>query len=149
MLVSTRSRYGLRAMVEMVHLGWTEPVSLSRLALAEEVSQRYLEQIFMKLRAAGIVKGRRGPRGGYVLSRPPSEITLLDIIYTLEIGFLAPECAGDAPNCPGSRAKGRVPCGRIENCATRGLWVELRKCCLDYLGSHTLSDLVNGNLSEG
>jgi Rrf2 family protein len=150
MLVSTRSRYGLRAMVEMVREGWDEPVSLARLAENEEVSQRYLEQIFLRLREAGLVAGRRGPRGGYVLAKDPSTITLLEIITTLETGFLAPECAEDAPNCSGRGARDRIPCHRQDGCATRILWRELRRCCFDYLENRSLFDLaMNRNSSEG
>jgi Rrf2 family protein len=149
MLVSTRSRYGLRALVEMVRCDWRRPVSLSDLSDAEEVSQRYLEQIFIRLREGGIVKGRRGPGGGYVLSRDPSEITLLEIITILEAGFLAPSCVEDAPNCSSPRKMRDKSCSRQDGCATRKLWLELRRCCYDYLGDHTLTDLVTGDLSEG
>ncbi len=142
MLVSTRSRYGLRAMVEMVREGWNVPVSLARLAENEEVSQRYLEQIFLRLREAGLVTGRRGPRGGYVLAKDPSTITLLEIITTLEAGFLAPGCAEDAPHCSGGGSHDTEPCHRQDGCATRILWRDLRRCCFDYLGNRTLFDLA-------
>jgi len=148
MLVSTRSRYGLRAMVEMVREGWAVPVSLAKLADTEEVSQRYLEQIFLRLREAGLVAGRRGPRGGYVLVKDPSTITLLEIITTLETGFLAPGCAEDAPNCSGGGGSGE-PCHRQEGCATRILWRDLRRCCFDYLGKRTLLDLAMRSLNGG
>lgn len=146
MLVSTRSRYGLRAMVEMVREGWSVPVSLARLSETEEVSQRYLEQIFLRLREAGLVAGRRGPRGGYVLAKDPSTITLLEIITTLESGFLAPGCAEDAPNCSGRGAREKEPCHRQEGCATRILWRDLRRCCFDYLEKRTLFDLAMSSL---
>lgn len=148
MLVSTRSRYGLRALATMVRNDWTGPVSLSDLSKAEDVSQRYLEQIFIRLREGGIVRGRRGPGGGYVLSREPSEITLLEIITILEDGFLAPSCVEDAPNCSTRSKRLEMECPRQEGCTTRKLWQELRRCCYDYLGDHTLTDLVTGALSE-
>ncbi len=148
MLVSTRSRYGLRALVGIVRGGWTNPLSLAELAEAEEVSQRYLEQIFIRLREAGIVRGRRGPGGGYVLSRDPSEISLLEVIRALEADFMVTDCSEDSPKCSGSREVLRVPCHRQEGCATRLLWKHLRNCCFRYLGERSLHDLVNGTLSE-
>lgn len=149
MLVSTRSRYGLRALVGMVRGGWTVPLSLAELAVAEEVSQRYLEQIFIRLREAGIVRGRRGPGGGYVLSRDPSDISLLEIIRALEADFMVTDCSEDSPRCSGGIELPRPPCHRWEGCATRLLWMHLRNCCFRYLGERSLHDLVNGNLSEG
>ncbi len=147
MLISTRSRYGLRALTTMIALGWRKPVALSELSRIEEVSQRYLEQIFIKLRANGIVKGRRGPGGGYVLSRDPSRISLLDVIGVLEAGFLAPECVDDAPGCAVGSRSGRKKCDREETCITRRLWLVLRNCCYHFLDSNSLADLAEGRIS--
>lgn len=147
MLISTRSRYGLRALAEMVRHGADKPVSLAGLAASEEVSTRYLEQIFSKLRARGIVKGRRGPGGGYTLTRPPSEIRLFDVICALESGMFTPSCIDDLPGMP-PRSKAAAPCGRIRDCVTRSLWLAMRDSCAGLLMRNTLEDLVRGSIRK-
>ncbi|MBN1433665.1 Rrf2 family transcriptional regulator, partial [Candidatus Fermentibacterales bacterium] len=84
MLISTRSRYALRALTELIRLSDGGPVSLGVLAERQEIPLRYLEQIFGRLRAAGLVKGKRGPGGGYVLTRPSEQIPLIEIVAALE-----------------------------------------------------------------
>ena len=147
MLVSTRSRYGLRALAELVRRGADRPVSLAELAASEEVSTRYLEQIFAKLRARGIVRGRRGPGGGYALSRPPSEIRLFDVICALESCMFTPSCIGDLPGMP-PRRKQETPCSKIDGCVTRSLWLAMRDSCASLLMRNTLEDLVRGDIRK-
>ena len=91
MLISTRSRYAFRVLARMTRMmreDKKQPVSLALLSEQEQVSVRYLEQIFGLLRSRGIVKGKRGPGGGYVLGMPPREITLFDVVDVLEADFL-------------------------------------------------------------
>ena len=92
MLISTRSRYGLRALVRLASLEDEAPVSLAKVAEEEGIPIRYLEQIFIRLRDNGMVKGLRGPGGGYSLGTPPDSITLLSVISALENDFLPTNC---------------------------------------------------------
>ena len=148
MLISTRSRYGLRALVHLARNDRSTPVSLSGIARREDIPIRYLEQILGRLRTADIVRGRRGPGGGYVLSKPPAEISLLDIIKVLETEFFHTKCVLQCPDSSVSadeRAKG---CAREDRCPTRILWSEIKVICESYLMKNTLSDLACGSLEK-
>jgi Rrf2 family iron-sulfur cluster assembly transcriptional regulator len=147
LIISTRSRYGLRALVEIVRCGHDKPLALSEIAAVEEVSTRYLEQIFGRLRSAGLVKGRRGPGGGYALARPASEITLLEIVQALESGVVSPSCLEDAPGCDGPPMTMET-CKRKAKCMTRKLWAMLRDSCFRTLKTNTLEDLAWDRLRE-
>src|SRR5690606_2644098 len=98
MWVSTRSQYGMRALVE-VALGGDEPVSLKTVAERQDLSQQYLEQIFATLRKAGIVESVRGARGGYRLARPLHEIASLEVVELLEGGVAPVACLDDSQGC--------------------------------------------------
>lgn len=147
MLISTRSRYGLRTLAEMARRGKNAPVALSELSEAQDVSTRYLEQIFGKLRASGLVKGRRGPGGGYVLSRSPESITLLEVINCLEKGFLSTNCLDTDSSCT-RRTKAPKACPRVDGCVTRKLWAAMRDSCYGILRANTLADLAADRLRE-
>lgn len=149
MLISTRSRYGLRALVHLARTDRKSPVSLGGIADIEEIPIRYLEQIFGRLRSAGIVKGRRGPGGGYVLCKKPSDISLLDVIRVLETEFFHTNCM---LLCPDSNVKNEEKtkgCAREEICPTRRLWSDIKGICESYLVNNTLSDLAGGSLEMG
>lgn len=130
MWVSTRSQYGIRALVE-VALGGDEPVSLKTVAQRQDLSQQYLEQIFATLRKAGIVESVRGARGGYRLARPLHEVASLEVVELLE-GSVAPvACLDDTEGCV-----------RVGACSTESLWREVDEAVRKVLGSTTLADLV-------
>ncbi len=129
MWVSTRSQYGMRALVE-VALAGDEPVSLKTVAQRQELSQQYLEQIFATLRRAGIVESVRGARGGYRLARPLHEVASLEVVELLE-GSLAPVACLDDTGCV-----------RVGSCSTESLWREVDDAVRRVLGSTTLADLV-------
>src|SRR5512147_1430190 len=80
MRITTTSRYGVRALFDVAYHGGGQPTQIKDISRRQKISQRYLEQIFNKLLKAGLLKSRRGPRGGYMLSRDPSEISIGDII---------------------------------------------------------------------
>ena len=146
MLISTRSRYGFRALAQLARRGHESPVSLSSIAEDELIPIRYLEQIFGKLRSAGIVCGRRGPGGGYVLCKPPSEITLLEVVEILEKNFLPVDCLDDAKDCAARVDPVTRICALQENCVTRPLWMTMRKSYKDFLQNHSIEDLIQGRL---
>jgi len=146
MLISTRSRYGLRALVHLARNNRSCPVSLAEIAEYEEIPIRYLEQIFGRLRSAEIVQGRRGPGGGYVLSKNPSEISLLDIISVLETEFFHTNCILQCPDSKGLVKEDFKGCNREAFCPTKKLWSDIKDLCESYLVNNTLSDLANGSL---
>lgn len=148
MLISTRSRYALRVLARMAGKGTGRPMSLAVLSEEELVSVRYLEQIFGKLRTTGLVRGKRGPGGGYVLSRPPEDISLFDVVNALETEFLPVNCLSEDREC-NSVQKGSVPeCPLEKSCVTRPLWLRLRSMYYDFMKRHSLADLVAGRVSE-
>jgi len=146
LIISTKSRYGLRALVQLVKTDNIRPMSLSEIAQEEEIPLRYLEQIFGRLRKKGLVNGRRGPGGGYVLSRKASDIKLLEVIKALETEFFNTNCV---LLCPGSEPPQEVSepgCRRESICPTKKLWTDIKGLCESYLIKHTLADLADGSL---
>ncbi len=130
MKVSTKGRYGTRAMLDVALHADEGLVHLKDIAERQEVSKKYLEHLVTRLEADGLLRTVRGAGGGVALARPPSEITILDILCTLE-GTLAPvECVDRPEVCP-----------RSVNCGARDLWADLGGVITDFLGSVTLDDL--------
>jgi Rrf2 family protein len=108
-----------------------EPVFLRGIAHSEGISEKYLSQIIIPLKAKGLVATFRGAHGGYLLGRPASEIKLRDIIEPLEGDMSLVDCV----NAPGI-------CGKSTECATREVWNEMSLLLLDFLDTFTLDDLV-------
>lgn len=131
MKLSTRARYGTRALLDLA-LHYDEgQVSLKDIAQRQQFSLPYLEHLITPLLAAGIVRSTRGPKGGVSLARPPQHIVLNEVIRILE-GSTAPvECVDNPKVCP-----------RSESCITRDIWDELKKAMNGVLESTTLQDLV-------
>ncbi len=133
MKISTRGRYALRTMVDLAQHSGDGLVTLKDVAARQELSQKYLEQIVTQLSKAGLVKGIRGPQGGYRLSREPKDYNVGEILELVE-GSLAPvECLEEGPNT----------CERCSSCATLDMWTGLYKVVTDYLGNITLQDIVD------
>ena len=131
MKLSTRARYGTRALLDVALHHSEGPVLLKDIAHRQEISLPYLEHIISPLIVAGIVRSTRGARGGISLLKPPSEIRLSEVLDSLE-GSIAPvECVNDPKVCT-----------RSDCCATRDVWGELKKAMNGVLGSLTLQDLV-------
>jgi Rrf2 family iron-sulfur cluster assembly transcriptional regulator len=100
MRLTTRSSYGIRALVALVQdQGDTRPVSIRDLAEKELISTVYLEQIFNKLKKNGVVKSVRGPKGGYMLARDPEEVTMLDVVKAVEPPDRGEKCLCGEENC--------------------------------------------------
>ena len=132
MKLSTRSRYGLRAMTELAGNYGKGPLMLEEISSRQGISRRYLEHIFSDLRSAGLVKGQRGPRGGYVLTRAPDEILVSEIVGAVEGVLLIVDCLQD-----------RQVCRRTGKCVTRPLWQEVNEAIINVLKSRSLADLVD------
>lgn len=131
MRLSTRSRYGVRLMLALAENKQKKPVFLKDIANSEEISEKYLSQIIIPLKGKGLVTTFRGAHGGYLLSKPASEISLREIIEPLE-GDL---CLVDCVSNPGI-------CDKADSCAAREVWDQMSSLLLDFLDTFTLEDLV-------
>ncbi len=133
MKLSTRGRYGLRAMIDMAQSEDKGPIATRTIAERQGISERYLEQLMVPLKRAGLVKSVRGSQGGYILGRNPQDISAGDIIRVLE-GPIAPvECVSETN--PES-------CSRADYCVTRVIWTKVRDSIAEVLDSYTLTDLA-------
>jgi len=132
MKISTKIRYGARAMLELAYHYGEGPIELKEIAKKENISLKYLEQVINPLRAAGLLKAVRGAKGGYSLAKPPSEICLYDVVETLEGPLNLLECLRDAKACQ-----------KIPSCVTRDIWKEVSEAISKIFYSITLEDMVN------
>lgn len=149
MLISTRSRYALRVLARMARMrsmGGNQPMSLALLSKQEQVSVRYLEQIFGLLRSSGIVKGKRGPGGGYILGMPPDEISLFDVVNVLEADFLPTNCMSGETSCSPESGFNQAKCTLQDKCVTMPLWMTLRDMYYTFMKNRTLEDLTEGKI---
>lgn len=124
--LSTKGRYGLRALVDLARYSEEEPVSISSISAREDISEGYLEQLMALLKKAGLVKSIRGAAGGYVLARPAGQISVGDVLRALE-GKLEPaECAAYHPD---------EGCQAADSCVTKYVWKKI---------NDSINDTVNG-----
>lgn len=131
MKLSTKGRYGIKAMVDLaIHYG-VEPVSIKSISERQNISEYYLEQLFAPLRKANIIKSIRGAQGGYILNREPKDITTAEIMEVLEGPVEISDCLEDGS------------CSNIECCATRPFWARIKESIDSVLESTTLQDLVD------
>ena len=130
MKLSTKSRYGTRAMMDIAIHSSTGPSMLKDISRRQNISPKYLDHILSTLRKAGLIKNIRGKGGGYVLTRPPAAITMRHIVEALE-GSLAPVECVDHPE----------KCEKICSCATREVWKKMKHAMVDILDATTLENL--------
>lgn len=130
MKLSTKGRYGVKAMVDLAVNYGDEPISIKSISDRQGISEYYLEQLFGPLRKAGIIKSIRGAQGGYILSRSPEDITVAEIIQVLEGPIEISECIDG------------VSCSNEDYCATRLLWEKIKKSIDSVLETTTLNDIV-------
>jgi Rrf2 family protein len=138
MRMSTRGRYGVRAMLDLAMSGSKAPVSLKDIAARQDISMDYLEQLLRKLRKAGLVRSVRGPRGGFLLARQPGDIRLWDIVSALEQDVTPVRCVDEEIT---GRTM-RKHCPRLSGCATHVIWLGLARQTKVYLMSKTLQDVL-------
>ena len=128
--LSTKARYALRAMIELAMHEGEGLVQLREVADAQQLSVKYLEQLTISLRHAGLVRAERGPQGGYELSRPPEEITALQVVQAVEGPLSLIDCIAQNGTCD-----------RRSSCAAHGLWCRLNTAIGRVLSESTLADL--------
>ncbi|MEJ5376574.1 MAG: Rrf2 family transcriptional regulator [bacterium] len=135
MKLSTKGRYGVRAVFDMAYYGKGRPAQIRTIAERQEIPIRYLEQILNRLRRAGLVRTIRGPKGGYFLGKNPDQITVADVVR-----------ATDGPlnlvRCKEARRKD-LQCHRAPKCVVRQVWEEASKRLNDYLDSVTIGNLCS------
>ena len=131
MKLSTKGRYGTRALLDVALHQDDSPVQLKVIAQRQQISLHYLEHIVAPLIAAGLLRSTRGAYGGVSLGKPPQEIVLSEVIQVLEGSITPVECVDD-PNV----------CSRADICATRDVWTDVKKAMAGVLESVTLQDLV-------
>lgn len=134
MKLSTKGRYGLKAMFDLALNGREIPVSLTAISERQNISVNYLEQLIAPLRKAGLVKSVRGAQGGYLLAKLPNEITVADILYTLE-GSLAPTDCVSYFN--------EEICSNADYCVTHIIYEKMRDSINEVVKSITLQDMID------
>lgn len=136
MMLSTKGRYAVMAMVDIAQNFVSQPVSLQSIAERQQITLNYLEQIFAKLKKSGIVVSIKGPGGGYRLAFPPEDIFIVDIIKAAEESVKMTRCnANEIGGCMHNKAK----------CLTHDLWVNLENKIIEYLSQISLMDVCNQN----
>jgi Rrf2 family cysteine metabolism transcriptional repressor len=132
MKLSTRTRYGMRAVIELSQHEEKRPLQLKTIAERQGISVKYLEQLMSLLRSAGFVRSIRGSKGGYVLARAPEQINLYDVFRCLEGAVSTAECTEDTDYCE-----------RAADCAAREVWLRVEEAIQGVLSSMTLADMVH------
>lgn len=130
MRLTTKGRYAVTAMLDLAFHSQKKPVTLTEIAARQTISLSYLEQLFARLRRAGMVKGVRGPGGGYTLCRNAKDINIADIIQAVDEPIDSTKCGGDA-NCQNQKA-----------CLTHDLWMGLSQQISNYLKGISLAELL-------
>jgi Rrf2 family transcriptional regulator, iron-sulfur cluster assembly transcription factor len=134
MKLTTKGRYGLRAMVDLALNQGDGAVCIQCIAERQNISDTYLEQLFRKLKKSGLVKSVRGAGGGYVLARPEEDISVGDVLISLEGGLNAVECKGSEDN---------EECGMSDLCVTKIVWQRINESIKDAVNTISIKDLAD------
>ena len=134
MKLTTMSRYGTRAVFDIAYNSTGLPVQVKDIAERQQIPIKYLEQIFYKLKRTDFIKSERGPEGGYVLTKDPSDITVGDIIRGVEEET-------DLVSCVCDSAENGKPCLGKDKCVTRSVWKKAAQQITGYFNSVTMTDL--------
>jgi Rrf2 family protein len=130
-LVSTRSRYGLRFLIELSQRTSDGPIDLGSIAQHQEIPETYLAKLVVPLRNAGIIRSARGSKGGYELAKPPADITVQEIVEVLEGRSSLLECTEHPESC-----------ARSAECPTLPVWLGLERAIGDYLSKVSVGDIA-------
>jgi Rrf2 family transcriptional regulator, iron-sulfur cluster assembly transcription factor len=132
--LNTKGRYAVMAMADLAKHGGADALPLSAIAQRQQISLAYLEQLFVKLRRAGLVESARGRSGGYRLARSASQITVAEVMRAVEEGMRMTRCGGEES----------APCISGKRCLTHGLWDALSDRIGSFLDSVSLQEVLDG-----
>ena len=138
MRLTTKGRFAVTAMIDLALRQTNGPVTLAAISQRQQISLSYLEQLFGKLRRAELVESTRGPGGGYTLARKAVDISVADIIVSVDEPLDATHCGGKE-NCMGEAGR----------CMTHDLWASLNTRMVEFLDSVNLQKLVDEQLAKG
>jgi Rrf2 family transcriptional regulator, iron-sulfur cluster assembly transcription factor len=135
MFLTTKGRYAVTAMLDiMLHGGVEKPISLSQISERQGISVSYLEQIFLLLKKHSLVHSVKGPGGGYIISKKPSEISVVEILHAVGESIKMTKCQG-TKSCTGASAR----------CITHHLWENFEQKISNYLTSTTMAHILEKN----
>lgn len=129
--ISTKGRYGLRTLMDIALHQEAGAVTLNEIAGRQDISVKYLWQVINPLKTAGLLRVTRGAKGGYMLARPPSQITVLDVVRILEGSVALLDCLTDKKRCD-----------QMDTCVARTVWMEAQKALEDALRAMTLETVL-------
>ena len=132
MKLSTKGRYGMRAIVELARSPGNEPLQMSEIARRHNLSRKYLHAMLTSLRQHGLVTSQRGVKGGYRLARAPEEIKVREILTALEGDLAITDCIADPESC-----------ARSGDCETFGIWKSVNDAMVNALDGVSLADVIN------
>ena len=132
MRLTAKSEYGVLAMIDLACAYGTGPMSAREISDRRQIPARFLEQLFVTLRRAGIVTAVRGARGGFVLAHDPAEVTVLDVVEALEGPLTSSVCD----------AERELTCSRSDACAASAVWSKATEALRGVFGAMTLKDLA-------
>ncbi|MDR2588563.1 MAG: Rrf2 family transcriptional regulator [Spirochaetales bacterium] len=138
MRITTKGRYALRAVVNMAMTSGGKPVPIKKISEEEEISAEFLEQICFRLKKAGLIRSVRGPGGGFLLNRPPENISMYDIFEAVGEGA---EIAPCIPDCAPGEGSGAA-CHRKNVCCAHPTWLKLSREVLGILNGYTVKAIV-------
>ncbi|MDO4295055.1 MAG: RrF2 family transcriptional regulator [bacterium] len=138
MKLSTKGRYGLRAILDLAVYGREQPVSIKSIAMRQEISEGYLEQLIAKLKRAELVESVRGAGGGYRLARPAEEISVGEVLCALEGDLVPVDCGALEKN----------ECSHMKQCLTKYAWRKLHQSIQETVNHMYLSDLIEQGKNE-
>jgi Rrf2 family iron-sulfur cluster assembly transcriptional regulator len=137
MKLSTKSRYGTRMIMDLAQHYGQGAIQLGEIANRQKVSIKYLEQIIRPLKKAGLVQSYRGAKGGHMLSNPPGQVTVGEVVALLEGGDTFVHCDQEPEGC-----------NRVDSCVTRYIWMEAAKAMYERLAAITFADLLSINMDD-
>ena len=137
MRITTRGRYGLRAVLKLTASDRGKPISIRELSEKEGISPEFLEQIFFRLRKAGIIKSTRGPGGGFQINKSPDEISVKNIFDAVGEEISRTPCTSDTDP--------RSPCPRDGNCIAHAMWVDTSNYFVTYFEGITVQSILDNN----
>ncbi|MBI3793880.1 MAG: Rrf2 family transcriptional regulator [Nitrospinae bacterium] len=137
MKISTKGHYAVQAMVDLATQPANFPIPLSNISLRQNISLNYLEQLFLKLRKAKLVKSVRGPGGGYLLAKKPSEVSIGEIFEAVDENLILSDCVDNSSFC-----------SKTTKCLTQILWAKVTDSFKKTLYSITLSEVCSEAVSQ-